>query len=54
VSESDLAAARAAGLSDADLMEVVVNTALTVLTNFANNLARTTIDFPVVPVALAA
>ncbi|MBB3262201.1 putative peroxidase-related enzyme [Paraburkholderia bannensis] len=54
VSGQDVAAARAAGLSDAELMEVVVNTALTVLTNFANNLAHTELDFPAVPVALPA
>jgi uncharacterized peroxidase-related enzyme len=54
VDPSEVDAARAAGLSDGELMEVVVNTALTVLTNFTNNLARTEIDFPVVPAVLAA
>lgn len=54
VAVDSLAAYRAAGLSDADLLEVVANAAATTLTNYANNLARTEIDFPRVPVRLAA
>ena len=49
-----LASARAAGLSDPQIIEVVANVALNILTNFVNNLARTEIDFPVVEVAEAA
>jgi uncharacterized peroxidase-related enzyme len=45
---------KSAGLSDADLLEVVANVAVTTLTNFTNNVARTRIDFPVVETALAA
>ncbi|MGJ3648640.1 carboxymuconolactone decarboxylase family protein [Sphingomonas sp. GlSt437] len=54
LSDAELAAARLAGLSDAQIVEVVANVAHNVLTNFTNNVARTTIDFPVVDIALAA
>lgn len=43
-----LAAARAAGLTDADLVDLVTNVALTVFTNYLNLVADTEIDFPVV------
>ncbi|WP_325086082.1 carboxymuconolactone decarboxylase family protein [Burkholderia contaminans] len=45
VSDADLTAARAAGLSDAQIVEVVAGVALNVLTNYINNLAETVIDF---------
>ena len=45
---------KANGLSPGDLLEIVANVAATTLTNYANNVARTQIDFPVVNVALAA
>ena len=38
--------ARDAGLSDAQITEVVAAVALNVLTNYFNNLAGTEIDFP--------
>jgi uncharacterized peroxidase-related enzyme len=40
--------ARRAGLSDAEILEVVANVALTVFTNYLNQVAGTEIDFPVV------
>jgi uncharacterized peroxidase-related enzyme len=40
--------ARGAGLSDADIVDVVANVALTVFTNYLNELAQTEIDFPIV------
>jgi uncharacterized peroxidase-related enzyme len=49
-----LANARAAGLSDPEIIEVVANVALNILTNFANNVAKTEVDFPIVEVAEAA
>lgn len=52
VADTDLEAARAAGLDEAQVLEVVVNVALNVLTNFTNNVAQTDIDFPVVDTAL--
>jgi uncharacterized peroxidase-related enzyme len=50
VSDEQLADARAAGLSDAELVEVVGQVAVMTLTNFLNQLAHTEIDFPRVPV----
>jgi AhpD family alkylhydroperoxidase len=55
VSDAELAAARRAGLDDAAIVEVVVNVALNVLTNYVNNAAQTTVDFPAAaPLASAA
>jgi len=39
---------RRAGLSDGEIVEVVANVALTVFTNYLNELAETEIDFPIV------
>lgn len=50
VSDATLVAAREAGLSDGDIVEVVAHVALNVFTNSLNNLAQTKVDFP--PVAL--
>jgi uncharacterized peroxidase-related enzyme len=52
VSEADLAAARSAGLGDAQIIEIIGNIALNVLTNYTNNVALTDIDFPKVDVKL--
>jgi uncharacterized peroxidase-related enzyme len=46
VSGADLAAARAAGFDDAAVVEIVLNVALNVLTDYVNNVAQTAIDFP--------
>lgn len=54
VSDSDVAAARAGGLDDARIVEVIAHVALNVMTNFTNNVAQTDIDFPVVDLAVAA
>jgi alkylhydroperoxidase family enzyme len=48
VKDTDLAEARAAGLSDAELVEVVGHVALNVYTNYLNEVFGTEIDFPVV------
>ena len=48
VTDTDIAAARAAGLSDAELVEVVAHVALNVFTNYVNEVFATEIDFPVV------
>jgi uncharacterized peroxidase-related enzyme len=47
-------AARAAGLSDAELAEIVAHVALNVLTNFFNHAFEIDIDFPVVAPSLRA
>lgn len=48
VSDADLAAVKLAGFTDAQVVEIVANVALNLLTNFVNNVAATDIDFPVV------
>lgn len=45
---------KAAGLSEADLLEIIGNVVAMTFSNYANNIARTAIDFPVVEVKLPA
>jgi len=47
VSDSDVTAVKAAGYTDAEVLEIVVHVALNTLTNYVNEVARTEIDFPV-------
>lgn len=54
VDDETLAAAREAGLTDAEIVEVVGHVALNVFTNYLNSVAETKIDFPAVPLAVAA
>ena len=42
--------ARAMGLSDAQIIEIIAHVALNTLTNYVNHIAATEIDFPVVAV----
>jgi uncharacterized peroxidase-related enzyme len=46
VTDAQIAAAKAAGMSEATLIEVVAQVALLTLTNLINNVAQTEIDFP--------
>lgn len=46
VSDDDLAATRDAGVTDAEIAEVVANTALNLFTNYFNHVAETEVDFP--------
>ncbi|MBC7625159.1 MAG: carboxymuconolactone decarboxylase family protein, partial [Aeromicrobium sp.] len=46
INDAELAEARSAGLSDAQIVDVVASVAVNVLTNYLNNLAGTAIDFP--------
>ncbi|MFC3627394.1 carboxymuconolactone decarboxylase family protein [Vogesella amnigena] len=48
ISDAELAALRAAGFDEAETIELVLLVALNVLTNYVNNVVRTSIDFPVV------
>jgi uncharacterized peroxidase-related enzyme len=48
VSDAELAAVKAAGYSEAQVIEIVANVAIDVLTNCVNNVVRTDIDFPAV------
>ena len=48
VSDADLKAVKAAGYSDAAVIEIVLNVAFNIWTNYINTVAGTEIDFPVV------
>ncbi len=54
VADSDIAAVKLAGYSEAQIIEIVALVAGNVLTNYVNNVAETAIDFPVVRAAQAA
>jgi uncharacterized peroxidase-related enzyme len=47
-SEADVAAVKAAGYTDAQVIEIVLHVALNTLTNYINETVKTEIDFPVV------
>lgn len=51
VTDADIATVRAAGFSDAQIVEIVGLVAENVFTNFLNEVAKTDIDFPVVRAA---
>jgi uncharacterized peroxidase-related enzyme len=53
VTEAELAAARAAGLDDAALLEIAARAVLNRLNNTINHVAGTEVDFPAAPPALA-
>jgi uncharacterized peroxidase-related enzyme len=46
LSDAELQAARAAKLSDAEIVETTANVALNILTNYVNHVAQTVVDFP--------
>lgn len=48
VSDADVNAAKEAGVSDAEIAETVAHVALNTLTNYFNNTANTSVDFPAV------
>ena len=52
LTDSDLALARQNGLDNSLILEVLANVTLNILTNYANHIAETPIDFPPVPVEL--
>jgi uncharacterized peroxidase-related enzyme len=54
VSDADLRAVKAAGFTDAQIVEIVAVVAENVFTNFVNIVAQTDIDFPVVRTSEAA
>ena len=53
LSETEFKAARAAGLTDAEIVETTANVALNILTNYVNHIARTVVDFPEAPSRVA-
>lgn len=46
ISDADIQAARTAGHSDAEIVEIILHVGLNTITNYINNVARTVIDFP--------
>lgn len=54
VDDADLAAFKLAGFDDGHVLEVVALVALNTLTNYTNHVAGTIVDFPVVPLEIAA
>ena len=54
VSDAELSTLRLAGFNEAAVIEIVSHVALNVLTNYINNVAQTTIDFPAVHAKVAA
>jgi uncharacterized peroxidase-related enzyme len=48
VVDADVAAVRAAGYTDAQIVEIVAHVALNTLTNYVNEVGQTEIDFPAV------
>jgi uncharacterized peroxidase-related enzyme len=48
VDDADVATVKAAGLTEGEVGEIVGHVALNILTNYFNNTANTSIDFPVV------
>lgn len=50
VDDDDLAGARAAGVSEGEIVEVVAHVALNIFTNYLNNVAGTVVDFPLVSI----
>lgn len=52
ITDEDLAAVRAAGYSDAQIVEIIALSAQFLLTNFMNNAFEPEIDFPVVDLEL--
>ncbi len=48
VSDTDLAEARAAGLDDGRITEIIAAVAANIFSNYVNHVARTEVDFPLV------
>jgi uncharacterized peroxidase-related enzyme len=46
-SDADFLSLRRAGISDAEIAEIVANVALNIFANYFNTMARTDVDFPV-------
>ena len=54
VDKNAIAAVKQAGFSDAEILEIIGNVALNVLTNYINEVLETDIDFPATKLAKAA
>ena len=49
VDDAVVADARAAGLGDGEMTEIVANVALNIFTNYFNSVSQADVDFPIVP-----
>ncbi len=54
VADSDLAAVRAAGYTEGEVVEIIANVVANIFTNYFNHIAATVIDFPVVSASVLA
>lgn len=54
VSADQIAAVRSAGYTDAEIVEIIGHVAMNTLTNYLNEVAGTTVDFPTAPALKAA
>ncbi len=54
VSDADVAAVKAAGYDEGQIVEIVLHVALNTLTNYVNEVAKTEIDFPAIALRKAA
>jgi len=54
VTDRELETARRAGLDDGQIIEIIANVSLNVLTNYVNRVAGTEVDFPVIALSSAA
>lgn len=54
VSDADLAAVRAAGHGEAEVVEIIAVVSMNIFTNYFNHIAATVIDFPLVQTATLA
>ena len=54
MTDADVREVKAAGYSDAQVIEIVLHVALNTWTNYINSVAATDIDFPVVKAGKAA
>jgi uncharacterized peroxidase-related enzyme len=54
VLDREVASVRAAGYSDAEIIEIVLTVALNTFTNYVNEVAQTDVDFPIVAARRAA
>jgi uncharacterized peroxidase-related enzyme len=54
IDDATLAVARGAGITDAEIVEIIAHVGLNVFTNYLNNVSHTLIDFPEVSIERAA
>jgi uncharacterized peroxidase-related enzyme len=54
IDDATLTAARTAGLSESEIVEVVAHVALNIFTNYLNNVSEPTVDFPLVAIETVA